>query len=183
MENTVKKPGMTAEEYFRTTPETNLPTELIDGEIVSQASPSVQHQSIAGELYSAISQFIRKNGGKCKPFISPTDVRLDDHNVVQPDVFITCKPENLTEQYLNGAPDFVAEIVSSNRSDDFDRKLLMYRTAGVREYWIIDPRYRKTLVYFFEQGSFPDIYTFDTPIPVRIWNSKLSIIIAELEAQ
>ncbi|MBR5370986.1 MAG: hypothetical protein IK130_02105 [Oscillospiraceae bacterium] len=45
------------------------------------------------------------------------------------------------------------------------------------------PRYRKTLVYFFEQGEFPDIYTFDTPIPVRIWNSKLSITVAELEAQ
>ena len=109
------------------------------------------------------------------------DVKLDDFNVVQPDVFVTCKPETVKKQYVDGAPDFVAEVVSSNRGDDFDRKLLLYRTSGVREYWIIDPKYRKTLVYFFEQGNFPDFYTFDTPIPVRIWDGKLSITIAELE--
>lgn len=172
---------MTAEEYFKTTPETNQPTELIEGEIVALASPSLQHQDIAGSLYAEMRQFIKQNGGKCKPFVSPADVRLDEWNVVQPDVFITCKPENLTDRYLNGAPDFVAEVVSSNRRDDFIRKLSLYQSSGVREYWIIDPAHEKTLVYFFEENNFPDIYTFDTPVPVRIWDGKLSITISELE--
>ena len=182
MENTAKNtPRMTAEEYFKATPETNQPTELLDGEIVALASPTSQHQDIASGLLTELRLFVKQNGGSCKPFVSPMDVKLDDFNVVQPDVFVTCKPETVKKQYVDGAPDFVAEIVSSNRSDDFDRKLLLYRTSGVREYWIIDPLYRKTLVYFFEQRRFPDIYTFDTPIPVRIWDGKLSITISELE--
>lgn len=182
MNNTAQNiPRMTAEEYFKQTAETTQPTELLDGEVVALASPSAQHQDIALGLGSELRDFVKKNGGKCKPFIAPMDVRINEWNVVQPDVFITCKPEQLTEQYLDGAPDFVCEIVSSNRIDDFDRKLLLYRENGVREYWIIDPQNRKTLVYFFEEGSFPDIYTFETPIPVRIWDGKLSITVAELE--
>lgn len=180
MENiTNNPPRMTAEEYFKYTPETNQPTELIEGELVALASPSIRHQEIAVGLASDFRQFVKQNGGKCKAFAAPTDVKLDDHNVVQPDVFITCKPENLTEQYLNGAPDFVAEIVSMNRRDDFDRKLWLYRSSGVREYWIIDPKNEKTLVYFFEQSNFPSVFTFDTPIPVGIYGGKLTVRIAD----
>ena len=182
MNNTAQNiPRMTAEEYFKYTAETTQPIELLNGEVVDQAAPSIRHQRIALNLLTRLKEHVRLNHGKCEPFAAPTDVKLDDFNVVQPDVFITCKPEQLTEQYLDGAPDFVCEIVSSNRIDDFDRKLLLYRESGVREYWIIDPQNRKTLVYFFEQGSFPDIYTFETPIPVRIWEGKLSITVAELE--
>ena len=172
---------MTAEEYLRTTPDTTHLTELIDGEIVDFGAPSVRHQDIVTGLAAELRQFVKQNGGNCKPFAAPLDVRLDDYNVVEPDVFITCTPENITNQYYNGAPDFVAEVVSTNRRDDFDRKLLLYRTHGVREYWIIDPQHEKTLVYYFADGSFPDIYTFDTPIPVRIWGGRLTVTISELE--
>lgn len=181
MDNTAQNaPRMTAEEYFKATAETTQPTELLEGEIVSQASPSSRHQDIANGLISELRQFVKRNGGSCKPFAAPMDVKLDDYNVVQPDVFVICRPENMKQQYYDGAPDFVCEVVSSNRSDDFVRKLYLYRISGVREYWIIDPQHEKTLVYFWEQSEFPDIYTFDTPIPVRIWDGRLSITVAEL---
>lgn len=184
MNNTAQNiPRMTAEEYFRQTAGTTQPQELLEGVIVDQAAPSIRHQSIVGALYSELRQFIKANGGSCRPFAAPTDVRLDDYNVVQPDVFITCDPNKLTEQYLDGAPDFVCEIVSSNRSDDYIRKLYLYQISGVREYWIIDPFRKRTLVYFFDEGNHPEIYTFDTPIPVRIWDGKLCITVAELEMQ
>ena len=96
------------------------------------------------------------------------------------DVFITCKPENLTEKYLNGAPDFVCEVVSSDRSDDFDRKLWLYRRSGVREYWIVDPRTERVFVYYFAESSAPEVYDFRTAVPVRIWESALQITVAEL---
>ena len=181
METTfTNKPRMTAEEYFRTTPETTQPTELLDGEIVCLASPTRRHQRITGGVFAELRQYIKANGGGCEPYVSPMDVRLDDFNIVQPDVFVICDPDKMTEHFLDGAPDFVAEVVSSNRSDDFDRKLLLYSRSGVREYWIIDPFHEKTVVYFFEEGSFPNIYTFDTPIPVSIYGGKLAIRIADL---
>ena len=171
---------MTADEFFRSTAETTQPQELLDGEIVDQAAPNIRHQQISMKLSSRLDAHIEANRGRCQTFTAPTDVRLDDFNVVQPDVFVTCKPELLTEQYLNGAPDFVCEIVSSNRSDDYIRKLYLYRNSGVREYWIIDPIQKRTLVYFFEDGNQPNIYPFDTPIPVNIWGGKLSITVSEL---
>lgn len=182
MNNTAQNiPRMTAEEYYEATKRSDKLTELLDGQIVNMASPNVRHQDIASGLISEFRQFVRQNGGKCRPFAAPTDVRLDDLNVVVPDVFITCHPELFDEQFLLGAPDFVAEITSTNRSDDFNRKLWLYRRSGVREYWIIDLKKEKVLVYFFEDEDSPEIYDFHTSIPVHIWDGKICITVAELE--
>lgn len=182
MDSTAKDiPRYTAEDYFRLTADSEERTELLDGEIVAMASPNIRHQDIAGGLYSEFRQHVRRNGGDCRPFTAPTDVRLDDLNVVVPDVFIVCDPEKIGEQFVDGAPDFVAEVTSTNRSDDFNRKLWLYRRSGVREYWIIDPRNEKVLVYFFEKDACPEVYDFHTPIPVHIWEGRLTVTIAELE--
>ena len=54
---------------------------------------------------------------------------------------IVCDKIKLDGKRCNGAPDFIMEIVSpGNASDDYIRKLYYYRNAGVREYWIVDPR-------------------------------------------
>ena len=184
METTAKNiPRYTVEEYYEAVKETEQRTELLDGEIVDMASPNIQHQQITGNLFAELRQYIRRTGGTCRPGIAPTDVKLDDYNLVVPDVFIACKPEQFDQQKYNGAPEFVAEVVSTNRNDDFDRKLWLYRMSGVREYWIIDPKKEKVLVYFFEESAFPDIYPFDTPIPVRMYQNHpepIAIRIADL---
>ena len=184
METTAKNiPRYTVEEYYEAVKETEQRTELLDGEIVDMASPNIQHQQITGNLFAELRQYIRRNGVTCRPGIAPTDVKLDDYNLVVPDVFIACKPEQFDQQKYNGAPEFVAEVVSTNRNDDFDRKLWLYRMSGVREYWIIDPKKEKVLVYFFEESAFPDIYPFDTPSPVRMYQNNpepIAIRIADL---
>lgn len=46
-----------------------------------------------------------------------------------------------TERGCTGAPDWIIEIVSpSTSSHDYILKLNLYANAGVREYWIVDPR-------------------------------------------
>lgn len=170
----------TADEYFNMGRETNLHIELRDGEIVDFASPTVEHQRIVGVLYSKILGFIDKNKGKCEPFISPLDVKLDDYNVVQPDVFVFCDPSKYDEVRCYGAPDWCIEVLSANRSDDLVDKLSLYSKHGVREYWIVDPKNRKTLVYCFEKSDLPSIYTFDSAVPVGIYNGELSITINDL---
>ena len=42
----------------------------------------------------------------------------------------------------------------SNPSDDYIRKLYYYKKAEVREYWIIDSRTEKVIVYYLEQSDF-----------------------------
>ncbi|MBQ4465229.1 MAG: Uma2 family endonuclease [Oscillospiraceae bacterium] len=172
----------TAEEYFALpdAPE-GVITELHEGEIVALARPTRMHQRIASRLFAQIDSFIRSNHGRCS-VDQEIDVKLTEDTVVVPDVSVTCDPSKLDEKRCNGAPDWVVEILSTNRSNDLIEKLALYQKAGVREYWIVDPKSEKTLVYFFERSDLPDIYTFDTPIPVGIYDKALSIRIADLLA-
>lgn len=52
--------------------------------------------------------------------------------------------------------------------------------AGVREYWIIDPKRKAVIVYDFENEVYPVIYGFDAKIPVGIWGEECIIDFAEL---
>lgn len=169
----------TAEEYFKT-PETNKHIELRDGVIIEFESPSEIHQDIVLGIYSEIRSFIRNNKGDCKPMAAPFDVKLDDFNVVQPDVMVKCDKSKMDGKRCNGTPDWCIEVLSSNRRDDLVDKLALYSAHGVREYWIVDPKSEKTLVYFFEKSDFPNIYTFDTSVPVGIYDGELTINIKEL---
>lgn len=47
--------------------------------------------------------------------------------------------QKITEKDCCGAPDWIIEIVSpGSRRMDYYIKLFQYRTAGVKEYWIVD---------------------------------------------
>ena len=57
-----------------------------------------------------------------------------------------CDKDKLNDHGCNGAPDWVIEIVlPSSRAMDYYTKLSLYRSAGVREYWIVDPMKQTTL--------------------------------------
>lgn len=171
----------TAEEFFKLTSESNSERyELINGEIVALAAPSELHQTLTLRIASKIDAFILANKGKCKTIMSPFDVVLDDGDVVQPDVMVICDENKRDGKRCNGAPDFIIEVTSSNYAHDYIDKLELYRRTGVREYWIVDPLYEKVVVYFFEKSDFPNIYTFDSVVPVNIYDGKLTIRVKEL---
>lgn len=165
----------------------NLPdgqrAELIDGFIYNMSPPSRIHQRIVSELTGAFSQYIRSNKGDCQVYAAPFAVFLnaDDYNYVEPDVSIICDTSKLNDKGCNGAPDFIAEIVSpSSRRMDYIIKLLKYRSAGVREYWIIDPENQRILVYLFGDADTENLmqYSFEDSIPVHIYDA-LCIRIAD----
>lgn len=56
---------------------------------------------------------------------------------------------------------------------DYYTKLFKYRTtAGVREYWIVDPEKNRILVYDFESENTGD-YAFADFVKVGIYNDLL----------
>ena len=70
---------------------------------------------------------------------------------------------------MKDAPDWIIEIVSpSSRSMDYNKKLFKYRTAGVREYWIVDPTKQQIIVYHFEQDSYEE-YSFSDRVKTGIY--------------
>ncbi len=170
-------------EQYENLPE-NIRAEVFEGQIYYMASPSQIHQTILTELLVSIRSYLKKKGSNCQVFPAPFDVKLSDHplTLVQPDIMIVCDKDKLDGKRCNGAPDFVIEIISPNNpSDDYIRKLYYYKSYGVREYWIVDPRSQTILVYFFEQDSFNvRQYSFQDKIKVNIYDD-LWINFAELE--
>ena len=172
-----KKQGeYTLEDYYALPDERRV--ELIDGVIYDMSSPMFVHQIIAGEVYAQIREYIEKNKGECVPAIAPVDVQLDcdDKTMVQPDVFIICDPEKIHRFGIFGAPDFVLEVLSdTTRKKDLTLKLSKYIEAGVREYWIIDPKKKLLLTYNFLEEGLPCIYPLEGEVGLVIYEEKLKI--------
>lgn len=150
--------------------------EVFDGQIYYMASPSEIHQTISTELTTILNTYIKNKKGSCKVFHAPFDVKLNDTplTIVQPDLMIICDKSKLDGKRCNGAPDFIIEIVSpGNPSDDYIRKAYYYKNAGVREYWIMDPRRKIVTVNYFEKNIVSVQYPFDSIIKVNIYDDLL----------
>lgn len=107
--------------------------------------------------------------------------------MVVPDISVVCENDRFTEQYLDGAPDLVVEVLSpSTRKKDMTLKLGKYAAAGVREYWIIDPKKETVIVYEFSREDEADtqihFYTFENQIPVGIWNGECVVDFVEIKS-
>ena len=50
------------------------------------------------------------------------------------------RPYRMVRGYFEVIPNIVVEVLSSDRRRDLVRKRQLYAEAGVREYWIVDPR-------------------------------------------
>lgn len=145
--------------------------ELIDGQMYMMAPPTRRHQQMLGALYRKIADYIDKNGGSCEVDIAPFAVFLnaDDKNYVEPDISVICDADKLTDKGCTGAPDWIIEIVSpGSRRMDYYTKLFKYQTAGVREYWIVDPEKKRIIVYLFESDDTQE-YTFLDSVKAGIY--------------
>lgn len=179
----IKKQGeYTLEDYLAIPDERRV--ELIDGVIYDMSSPLGHHQIIAGQIYFHLVSYISGKGGPCIPFIAPIDVQLDcdDKTIVQPDVLILCDRSKYTPQRIVGAPDFVVEVLSkSTREKDMFLKLNKYRSAGVREYWMVDPDKKTVIAYNFENDDDLSVYTFRDKVPVGIYGGDCVIDFAPID--
>lgn len=155
--------------------------ELIDGRIYDMAPPNAVHQRISSGLHGTIYSYIKTKKGACEIFAAPFAVFLnkDSHNYVEPDISVVCDRNKINEKGCNGAPDWVIEIVSpSTRHMDYGIKLFKYCTAGVREYWVVNPKTRMVNVFDFEHDRESDMYGFEDCIPVCIFE-ELRIRVAD----
>lgn len=145
--------------------------ELIDGKIYYMAPPNTRHQRLVHFFDREIGNYIQSKNGECEVFPAPFAVFLnqDDTNYVEPDISVICDKDKITDKGCNGSPDWIIEIVSpGNKPMDYFTKLFKYRTADVREYWIVDPIKEMIAVYRFEKETMEE-YFFGEDIPVGIY--------------
>lgn len=131
--------------------------ELINGMIIKRTSSSLTHQRVSRRLTYLLEKFLQENPvGEF--FTVPTDVALDDHNGVVPDLAFVSKERAFLlerEDYVDGVPDMMFEIISpgSVRRDRVDKKEL-YEKFGVKEYWLIDPANRALEIYILRENAY-----------------------------
>lgn len=144
--------------------------ELIDGMAYDMSpAPSRIHQKLSGELFRQISNHL--HGRQCEVYAAPFDVRLpgfgaqddaDIETVVQPDIVVVCDPGKLDDRGCKGAPDLVIEILSPNTAEhDLKDKFYLYQRVGVKEYWVMHPTDRTTMVFKLDDAGHygrPDVY-------------------------
>jgi len=148
--------------------------ELIYGEAYAMAGPNTRHQAVLRELFGQFYVYLR--GKPCQVFSSPYDVRLffeeneSDDTVVQPDIMVVCDKDKIGPEGCRGAPDLVIEILSPSNTDiEMERKFLLYREAGVREYWIADSKDNRLKVYLFRDGGIvTNVYGSADTVPVAV---------------
>jgi Uma2 family endonuclease len=140
--------------------------EWVSGRVIPKMPASRVHQRCNGFLYKLVATWLDHHPiGEVLP--PPFLVRLtmpDGKQMLrEPDLIVVLNEhlDRLTEQYLEGAPDLVVEIVSAGRrATDRGEKFDEYEAAGVPEYWMIDPeRKQAEFAQLNEQGVYQLVYS------------------------
>ncbi len=147
------KTKLTYEDYAKTPDDERW--ELIDGELIEMASPTVPHQSVDALLGSKLVIFVTELG--LGMVFHSIDVVLSLHNTFRPDLIFVSNERSdiITHANIQGAPDLVVEIRSpSTASLDETTKRELYERYGVREYWMADPDARTLTVLVLGENGY-----------------------------
>ena len=123
-------------------PDQKLKMELDDGALYIMPRPRLRHQSAKTLL---AHHFLLHFGGFAEP---PGEVYTDVivalpselPRLFAPDLSIVLSHNEaiLGDHMIEGSPDIVIEILSTDRNRDLVRKRQVYAEAGIPEYWIFD---------------------------------------------
>lgn len=144
-----KSKMLTYEDYAKLTPPDSGNYELHNGKLITLPTPTPQHQRISRKLSTRLDTFIESNQ-RGEMFSAPMDTVFTKYDTLQPDILFIEKERLhiIGEKNIEGAPDFVIEIVSpSNSSKELSYKKYVYETSGVREYWLILPEKKQVAQY------------------------------------
>jgi Uma2 family endonuclease len=155
-------------------PETERRHELIEGTIEPKGAASGRHGAAQRKLSAHVDPFDRRSGGSGGPggwwFATEVDVRFDPANTLRPDVVgwrrdrVARQPE---EVLVEARPDWVCEILSTNRRNDLVRKKRVYHRHQVPHYWILDPDEGTLTVYRWETDGYLEVVIAERGEEVR----------------
>jgi Uma2 family endonuclease len=146
----VRLPGWSEERFLDEAPEQGF-HELKDGELIVHAPANLDHQRVVRFLTFLLEGIVSK-ASLGEVFNGPGVFRVREGLLREPDVFFVSNERlsSARDRYA-GAADFVIEVLSeSGRRRDLVEKAEEYASAGVGEYWVVDPAGREVAVHRLE---------------------------------
>jgi Uma2 family endonuclease len=136
----VKPDGkMTYEEFLDWCDEDRI-VEWVNGDVIMASPASAKHQRIGSFLEHILYNYVesRQLG---ETFRAPFQMKLD-FSGREPDIIYISSShiDQIKKVYMEGPADMVVEIISTeSRKRDRKDKFAEYESAGITEYWLIDP--------------------------------------------
>lgn len=153
---------MTYEEFLAWADE-DVHAEWVDGEVVIHMPPKEWHQKVTTLLTTLLQMYV-EFFSLGRVLGAPFEMKLQPEGPArEPDVLFVGREhlDRLTADRLSGAADLVVEVVSDDSvARDRAEKFYEYQQAGVREYWVVDPRPGKERADFWvleEDGRYRPI--------------------------
>ena len=150
---------LTVEEFFAL-PDTDdrRKVELDEGVLYIMPRPRKGHGFLQFRLYRHIDDFFDEFDEPPGELLADFTVALslDSRVLLAPDLCIVLSgnPAVSNDRTVEGAPDIVVEILSSDRNRDLVRKRQLYAAGGVPEYWIFDPRSDSATLLELQEGVY-----------------------------
>jgi len=137
--------------------------EWVRGEVIPFMPPLLSHGDIVNFLNRLIGNYSDVYG-LGRVYVEAAELWLPDSDAARvPDVcFISHEhTDRRTARRLEGYADLVVEVISRDSvSRDRRQKFTEYQTAGIPEYWIVDPRPRRQTVEIYlldEHGRYQEL--------------------------
>lgn len=130
--------------------------ELIEGVVYMGSPVRVIHGQPHAQVITWLGTYWTATPGIA--LLDNTTVRLDADNEPQPDALLRIEKGGQTtiseDGYLEGAPEFIAEIAASSASYDLRDKLRVYRRNQVQEYLVWQVNEQKIDWFRLREGEY-----------------------------
>lgn len=145
---------MNADDYLAWALDRDGRYELVDGEVVAQASERVAHARTKLRAVRALEDAARRAGLGCEAFGDGMAVRVSEDSVYEPDAQLCCGPPLGDDDVVVLDPLVVVEVRSpSTGPADAGFKLAGYFSiASVRHYLLLDPK-RRLVIHHRRAGE------------------------------
>jgi Uma2 family endonuclease len=173
---------------FLAMPETEPPSELIDGEVIQKMAPSWYHSVLTSELISLLRDYLRatREGSVTNEL---RHVVRQEERVFLPDIsfllanHIPRDPEMRRRGPIPIQPDFAIEVLSpDDQPGRLFERAAFYMRAGTSLLWFVDPDFETITAYRPDQS--PTVHaapaTLDASPVLRDFHLDLAALFAIL---
>lgn len=128
--------------------------ELLDGVLVMSPAPSLRHQVVTANLYSALRASCPDD---LLVLFAPFDVVLARNTVLEPDLLVA-RRSDFSDRDLPGPPLLAVEVLSpSTRRFDLLLKKDRFQVAGCPSNWVVDPDVPEIVAWELWDGTYAEV--------------------------